>query len=253
MNIIKTSILLAGLNMKALVIFVGVALIYSPATASVLSVSSPEVNKGEWSLETGMSWKMDDDPEKDDFREYAFEIGYSPTNFWNTAFEFSAKQESGGDPQYAVTAWKNTLQFIKQDDQFPLSAGLRLQYEKAHLNGEADEIATRLLLRHQNESFDTRFNIGVEREIGSDSESDLAGDIRASVRYKWSDDFKPAIDYLGDTGSLHHFQGFEKQDHRIGLVFYGNFDDISYEAGYLIGLTQDSPNQTLKIVIGYNF
>ena len=241
------------MNMKALVIFVGVSLISSPAAASVLSVSSPDVDKGEWSLEAGMSWEMNDDPEKDDFREYAFEIGYSSTNFWNTAFEFSAQQDSGGDTEYGVTAWKNTLQFIKQDGQFPLSAGLRLQYEKAHLDGEADEIAARLLLRHQNENFDTRFNIGVEREIGSDAESDLVGDVRASLRYKWSNDFKPAIDYLGDTGSLHNLQGFENQDHRIGPVIYGSFDDISYEAGYLAGVSEEAPEHTLKLVAGYSF
>jgi|GEM_PF-3512186 len=238
--------------MKLLALFLSASLVSWPAVAGVLSVSSPDVKQGEWSVETGMSWEMHDDSEKDDFREYVFEIGYSPTYFWNTAFEFSAEQQEG-NAEYGVMAWKNTLQFVKQNSEFPLSAGLRLQYEKAHLDGEADEIAARLLLRHQNKILDTRFNIGVEREIGSDAESDLAGDVRASVRYKWSDDFKPAIDYLGDTGSLHHLQDFENQDHRIGPVLYGSFDDISYEAGYLIGLSNKASDQTLKIAFGLSF
>ncbi len=237
--------------MKFLV-FLSAFLVSWPAVASVLSVSSPDVKQGEWSVETGMSWEMDDDSEKDDVREYAFEIGYSPTYFWNTAFEFSAEQQEG-NAEYAVTAWKNTLQFVKQNSESPLSAGLRLQYEKAHIDGDADEITARLLLRHQNKILDTRFNIGVEREIGSDAESDLAGDVRASVRYKWSDDFKPSIDYLGDTGSLHNLQGFENQDHRIGPVLYGSFDDISYEAGYLTGFSNKAFDHTFKIAFGLSF
>lgn len=132
------------MKIKILTLLLGVSLASSPAAASVLSVSSPDVDQGEWSIEAGMSWEMDGDSEKDNFREYALEIGYSPTDFWNTALEFSAEHESGGGAEYAVTAWKNTFQFIKQDDQFPLSAGLRLQYEMANLDGEADEIAARL-------------------------------------------------------------------------------------------------------------
>ncbi len=240
------------MKIKLLALLLGASLVSWPAAAAVLSVSSPDVDQGEWSIEAGMSWEMDGDSEKDDFREYVLEVGYSPTDFWNTALEFSAEQQDG-NAEYAVTAWKNTLQFINEDEQFPLSAGLRLQYEKAHLDGEADEVAARLLLRHQNEILDTRFNIGIEREIGSDAESDLAGDIRASVRYKWSEDFKPAIDYLGDTGSLHNLQGFENQDHRIGPVLYGSFDAISYEAGYLAGLSTDSPDHTFKIAFGLAF
>lgn len=232
--------------MKALFLLSGVALISWSSHASVLSVSSPDVDEGEWSIEAGMSW------ENDNSREYVLELGYSPTDFWNTALELSAEQQDG-DAEYAVTAWKNTLQFMRQDERFPLSAGLRLQYENAHLDGEADEITLRLLLRHQNEILDYRFNIGVEREIGPDAQNDIAGDIRASVRYKWRENLKPAIDYLGDTGSLHNLQGFENQDHRIGPVLYGNFDDISYEAGYLTGLSNDSPDHTFKIAFGRAF
>lgn len=238
--------------MKFLVLFLSVSLISWPSVASVLSVSSPDVKKGEWSLEAGMSLEMDDESEKDDFREFAFEIAYSPTYFWNTAFEFSAEQQEG-KPEYAATAWKNTLQFVKQNSEFPLSAGLRLQYEKAHLDGEADEVAARLLLRHQNKILDTRFNIGVEREVGSDAESDLGGDVRASVRYKWSDDFKPSIDYLGDTSSIRHLQNSENQHHRIGPVFYGSFEDISYEAGYLRGFWNNASDHTFKIAFGLSF
>ncbi len=227
--------------------------ISTPVFAAVLSVSSPDVKQGEKSVEAGLSWEMDDDAEKDDAREYVLEFGYSPTTYWNTALEFATERDSSGKTDYAITAWKNTLQFIRQSETIPLSAGLRLQYEKAHIEGEADEVAARVLLRHQNDLIDARLNIGTEREIGSNADDAWEGDVRASLRYKWHDSFRPAFDYLGDTGSLDDLQEFDAQDHRAGPVIYGAFGNVSYEAGYLHGLSEGAPNHTAKLVIGYSF
>lgn len=223
------------------------------AFASVLSVSSPDVKKGEKSIEGGLSWEMDDDPSIDDTREYVLELGYSPTSFWNTAIEYSTEQDGTGEVDYAVTAWKNTFQFIRQKENMPLSAGLRLQYEKAHIDGEADEVAARVLLRHQNDLIDSRLNVGAEREVSSGSDGVWEGDVRASLRYKLHDSFRPAIDYLGDTGSLDDLQEFDAQDHRAGPVIYGAYENVSYEVGYLHGLSDEAPDHTAKLVIGYSF
>ncbi len=131
---------------------------------------------------------------------------------------------------------------------------MRLQYEKAHLSGEEDEVAARLLLRHKGEHFETRLNIGGEKEIGSDAEDGVAGDLRASIRYRLNDSLTPAIDYLGDTGSLHRLQGFADQDHRLGPALYGKLaDTLEYEVGYLGGISRDAPDHTFKIGLEYSF
>lgn len=179
-----------------------------------------------------MAWEMYDNSESADAREYALEFGYSPTAYWNTAIELSAEEEEGNETEYAVTAWKNTLQFIRQTEEMPISAGLRLQYEKAHVSREADELAARILLRHQNDLIDARLNLGAERETGSNANNELEGDVRASLRYKWRDELRPAIDYWGDTGRLSDMQDFYEQDHRAGPVFYGSTGPLAYEAGY---------------------
>ncbi|MGQ0526592.1 MAG: M48 family metalloprotease, partial [Alphaproteobacteria bacterium] len=76
-------------------VFLLLLLIPTPCFASVLSVSSPDVEQGEWSIESGMVWEMYDDSQGSDRREYALELGYSPTAYWNTAIELSAEQEDG--------------------------------------------------------------------------------------------------------------------------------------------------------------
>lgn len=240
--------------MRLWILILGSVLIPLEASAGVLSVNSPDIKKGEWSAEAGIAWERDDDKAKDYFREHALELEYSPTDYWSTGLEFVAEREAGEGLRYAVTGWENTFQFLKQKDGAPLSLGLRFEYEKAHLNGEADEVSARLLLRHRTEQWETRLNIGGDKEIGADRESGIEGDLRASVRYHWNDYLTPAIDYLGDTGTLHRLQGFSKQDHRLGPVLYGDLtESIGFEAGYLAGISANAPDHTFKLSLEYVF
>lgn len=233
----------------AALIFICVSLAGAPASASVLSVSSPSVREGEINLEAGAAVEHD----AVEFAEYAFEVSYSPTAFWNTALEFSA-EDRNGEVAYAVSAWKNTLQFMRQDDRTPVSAALRLQYELAHAAGEADEIAARLLLRHDSGPLSYRLNVGVEREIGGGANSALIGDLRAAVRYDLGNGLAPAIEYLGDTGSLHALQRFENQDHRLGPVLYADVTDtLRLGVGYYAPLSGGAPDHTFKITVEHAF
>ncbi len=88
----------------------------APAFAGVLTINSPDVKKGEFSLEAGISLESDDQRQYDHYREHVMEIGYSPTDYWNTAMEFTAEREAGEGTRYAVTGWENTFQFIKQSE-----------------------------------------------------------------------------------------------------------------------------------------
>ncbi len=240
--------------MRRWAVILGSVLVPFSASAGVLSINSPDITKGEASIEAGIAVERDDARTRDHFREHAFEMEYSPTDFWSTGLEFVAERESGEGLRYAVTGWENTFQFLKQKDGALISAGLRLEYEKAHLSGEADEISARLLLRHRTEQWETRLNIGGDREIGANRTSGIEGDLRASVRYDWNEYLTPAIDYLGDTGSLHKLQGFSEQDHRLGPVLYGKLTDtIDYEIGYLNGISSHAPDHTFKFALGYIF
>lgn len=229
------------------VLLVALSCVSSWAEAAVLSVSSPDVESGEKSIELGMSW------ESKDAREYVMELGYSPTTFWNSAIALTLEQDASRRTKYAATSFKNTLQFLRQSDDMPLSAALRLQYEVAHLDGNADDIAMRLLLRHQNDVVDTRLNFGVEHEVGSQSNNVWEGDIRGSIRYKAPYGLRPALDYLGDTKSLHNIRDFDAQDHRIGPVLYYSYGAMSYEIGYLRGISDRAPANTVKFAVGYSF
>jgi hypothetical protein len=235
-------------------LFLGVSLAASPAYAAVLAVSSPDVEEGKGTVDISTSMQRDHTPDKD-VNKYVMEAGYGVTSYWNTGIELTGKEDFDTPTSYAATAWKNTLQLWKQDEEVPLSIGVRLQYEKTHMEGGSDKAIARLLLRHKTEHFDTRFNIGGEKKLDGDSESGISGDIRAEFRYLVDSHFKPAIDYLGNTGGgVHDLPDFDQQDHRIGPSIYGEVvKGVEYGVGYLTGVSSHAADHTVKFSLGYNF
>lgn len=230
--------------------------IFTPAlaAANVLTINSADVTKGKATLEAGLRWDIDDNKANNHFREYALEAEYGITDHWGIGFEFVAERESGEGTRYAVTAMEHTFQLLKQGKDAPFSLGLRLEYEKAHISGEADEANARLLLRYRNDLFEGRFNIGGDREVGSNAARGFNGDVRMSLRYHVNEHFVPALDYLGSTGRVDDMPRFDDQTHRIGPVIYGHITDkIGYQVGYLAGLSEASADHTFKLAVEYKF
>ena len=143
------------------------------------------------------------------------------------------------------------IRIAGQSAGFPVSLGVRLDYDFASRDGVPDAISARLLLQRQTGRFETRVNVGMEREVGSRASSDLGGDLRASVRLR-RQGLSPALDYLGRVVRLQSPAGFQQQDHRLGPVLYGRLGrSMRFELGYLTGLSAAAPDHTFKLGVEY--
>lgn len=220
-----------------------------PAQAGVLDVSSPSVKEGVIGLEAWTAWERIPDA-----FEHVAEASYGVTSFWKSAIELTAERAGGAEAEYAATAWKNTFKLLSQTQDTPVALGLRLDYAHAHLAGDADKVDARILLRNNTGPWEWRLNLGIEREVGDNAASGIAGDVRGSARYQVADGYKVAIDYLGDTGTLHTVGSLSSQDHRAGPVLLADLTkDITLEAGYLAGLSTSAPDHSFKLGLEYNF
>lgn len=230
-------------------------LVAASSQAGVATISTPSVTKGQTELETGHAIEQGGNS------EHAIQAMYGFTDWAKLGMEFTAERQrwngSAGDRdlRYALTDLKVTFAFTKQSAQMPLSVGMRAQYGLSAVGG-ADEIDARLLLRRQDGPLDLVANLGLEHELGENTESGLGGDLRGSARLWLLDNghLAPAIDYLGKTGPIKDLDGFDRQDHRVGPALYGDFDNnIAFDAGLLFGVSDNAPNQTLKLNVRYSF
>ncbi len=62
---------------------------------------------------------------------------------------------------------------------------------------------------------------------------------------------KPGFEAFGELGELRDIELLEHQEHRIGPVFYHEFEighdlEVEYNIGWLFGLTDESPDNTFR-------
>lgn len=233
----------------------GPILVASPAAASVYSVSSPTVEQGVFSLETGLAVEHDAAKRAGSQFSHAHEISYGITHWWKSGLELEGEREPRAQHQITELEWQQTFALLSQTAAQPLAVGVRVGYTWSYEEKTADEIEARLLLQHENGPWRWRLNIGAVQEVGPHiANSALAGDVRAQALYRVADDWAMAVDYLAETGPLQKLPRWAEQEHRLGPVLhYDVTEQAALEVGYLAGLTSASPNHTLTFALEYEF
>ncbi|MGE3770354.1 MAG: hypothetical protein AB7G06_05310 [Bdellovibrionales bacterium] len=223
-----------------------------PTYAGVNTVSSPSITRGELTAEVGFGWENDD--VSADFYEHRLEIGYAPVGYLKLEVEGTAQRVGADELDYTSTTLKGTLMLLEQGELSPVAAALRVEYKHAHAGGGADAIDPRILLQRKEGRAALVLNLGISKSVGDNSTSGVSGDLRASARYQLADRVRGAIEYLGDTGTLHNMRGFAAQDHRLGPVAKIDLTEhAALEIGYLAGISADAPNHSVKMNMGFAF
>ena len=107
----------------------------------------------------------------------------------------------------------------------------------------------------EEKNFHCVFNLGVEKQIGKNSEQGLIGDFRTQFAYYLNDKIDLAVEYYADTKKqLDDMPKFSEQEHKIGpVLFYEVTKNSEIELGALFGITKESPDTALKIIFEYEF
>jgi hypothetical protein len=231
------------------------ALLFGFANSSwaVTTVNSPTVTKGETEFNIGLEHEFDGNKAKDNKNVFETEIEHSFTDYWSLGLEAATLKESGSETRYELTEIENTFQFSKQNESNFFSTGLRAGYEVSYIG--ADEFKVRYLLKREEKNFHYIFNLGLDKQIGKNSEKGLIGDFRTQLAYHVNNKVDFAIEYYADTKKkLDNMPKFSEQEHQVGpVLFYELAKNAEIEVGTLFGVTKESPDTALKIIFEYEF
>lgn len=226
----------------------------APAFASK-TVTSAKVTQGEAVIESKSEYIVDDDDNRDGAWKQKINAGYGVTSFWSTEIE-GTYNHNGNDnrgTEFTTLEWKNKIQFTRQDEGWVDSA-LRVGYIFDLTGDKADKVEIKLIGGKDFGRFIHRANIIFDREVGDNADNALNWGTSWSSRYKYSDAFQAGFEIYDVFGEIGSPEDFKKQDHRIGPVFYGKFQNgLSYDAGYLFGVTDGAPDGTVKAIVKYAF
>jgi high-affinity iron transporter len=221
-----------------------VLLLTSSRAHAFPQVYSPYVIKGEMELE----WKGSRENSGDWQQKAA--LGYGFTDYWFSEIEGEVENEGNGT-SFSALEWENRFQ-LTSPGEYWVDVGALAEYER-NTTGGSDELAARLLLAKDTGKFSHTANFILEREIGDDAEDATEAGFAWSTRYRLREQFEPGFELIDGFGGIGEGEDFDEQDHRLGPVAYGRIGNFKYNAGYLFGISDSAPDDTLKAILEYEW
>ena len=249
---------------------IGVAsLVTRPAAAQEFEIKSPFVDEGELEFEEHGNFQFrfpnqeqDEDAndegsggdDEENIRQFhELSIGYGVTDWWEPELEMSLQQLKHDDMRIETIGVENTFQLLPTNAHF-FNLGLDLEYGSA-VHDEIQSLEGGPLVQVWTGPFSNTINLLFEQEFGSDRESGAT-----SFEYAWQTLYKVTRGVKVGFEAYGEIEQFatdaprlSDQDHRIGPVAYYaiNLDpfELSIGGGFLFGLTDATPDDTIKFDI----
>ena len=242
------------MNTVAAMLLMGLAISMQPADAEAKKVYSPIVEEGEVEVEYYLDYAIDSDPTKNTNARHQFELEWGVTDRWKTAIYGDFRKRPKQSFTYQGLKWENIYQLFEQGEYW-LDAALYIEYisPKSSFN-KPDAVEFKLLFEKEFGKIVHTTNLIFKQEVGSNANSNASAGYSWRSKWRKSRTWEPAIEVYGSLGELSHTKPLAKQSHQIGPVFLGKFHNgLSYEVGYLFGLTSASDQGAIKLVMGYEF
>ena len=228
--------------------------IANQSRAADFKVFYPNVTRGEFEFENRTFDTLDKDPTRGNARNVTSELGYGVTDWWFTEVENEFKKDPQDSWRYTALASENIFQLVPQGSGY-VDLGFFAEYEIGMKRGDSDTFNFGPIIQKQFGRFLTTLNLFVSADLGGPDPEPPHFNYGFEAKYLLTPLFQPGFQAFGDPGAFSGFEKFSQQDHRAGPVIFGTYNlfpgKINYEAGYLIGLTHDSPSGTMKFLLEY--
>jgi len=227
------------------------ALILSPQAQAAFFVYSPRVEKGIVEIESKNAWEFDSNG--DDEREHKLEVEYGFTTWMSLGIEGEWEKEGSDGYDYTATEIEGLFQFTDPGEYW-LDAGAFLEYEFAHPSGSADKIEAKLLLEKNFPQFSHTANFTIEQEVGDNANENPEWGVAWRSLYLYKPMINPGFEYYAEFNEIGNSGGFDEQEHFLGPVISGTlYPGVKYDLGWLIGLSDGTPDHAVKFNIEYEF
>lgn len=223
-----------------------------PQDGHAKKVYSPIVEQGELEFEYILDFSFDSDPAKDGSARDQFELEYGVTDRWMTAVVGDFRKRPGQHFAYQGLKLENIYQLFEQGEKW-LDAGLYIEYiiPQSSLN-KPDVIEFKLLLEKESGRLVHTANLVLKKELGANAVNNTTAGYAWRSKWRWIRALEPGLEIYGAIGEVGNSSPLSRQTHKIGPVVFGKLSaGLSYEIGYLFGLTTASDKGMLKFVLGY--
>lgn len=232
-----------------------VLLVHGHPAQAAFHVYSPYVEEGEYEIETFFNQTVAGKSAVNGQGSYAGTLGYGINSWWKTEVEATWSRNSGGttafgEVQYDAIASENIFQ-VTEPGEYWLDAALFAEAEFVKQNGDHNNFTVGPIFAKEFGPNLTTLNLLFNQQFGSGASNGQSLDFRAQSVWRVTPLFAPGVEAYWHPGKLANFNGFNTQGLIAGPAVTGGVSlgqsiKLKYEIGYLFGLTNTSPNGTVR-------
>ncbi|MCF7982154.1 MAG: hypothetical protein K9K86_09215 [Pseudomonadales bacterium] len=213
--------------------------------AVIDKIYHPYVDALEQEVEYRMLFQDDQPGLSDDLQLHRLSYGHSIGARWfGEIYLVGVKSD---DESFEVTAYELEAKWqLTEQGEFWADWGLLFEIEE-ETDLDIWEFSTGLLVEKEWGQWSSTANFIVTQEWGKDIEDELETALGVQLRYRYSRQLEPAVEiYKGeDTFAL-------------GPVLMGDINtgirrNLHWETGFIFALDDKSPNQTVRLLLEYEF
>lgn len=222
------------------------------------------------------------DPSRNKRRAPFTRLLSSITERWATELGLEFERERGEHMKYSGVEWENRLGLVIDEDA-PVALSLLVGFERPRARAEGWSSTLGLLSETAVGRFLVNANLLVERNWDVDTEDEgtegdeedddrdlgAAGDdeddgaeARTTLGYQWQVLYRHShrlyygMQGMGEMGQWDDWAKHDEQEHKIGPAIFGRLKTsggqrLNYNAGLLIGITDGTPDYTLRFKLEY--
>jgi high-affinity iron transporter len=217
-------------------------------------VYSPLVEEGEKAIEIRGHYDFDGSKALDGGQAYKAEFEWAPTAWWLTELLVKYERAPGEGLDATEIASENIFQLTDQG-KYWLDFGVLAEFVYSLEDGGANALEVALLGQKDFGRNEVRLNFVFEQPF--ESGADLEMEYRWQYRYRLSERFEPGIEMYGGAGEWGEMGSFDDHEQQLGPAAFGKFRTqdgaFKYELGLLFGLTDETPDTTLRFLLEYEF
>ena len=183
-------------------------------------------------------------------------IGYGATEWWFTELYLKYKRTGNLDYGYDAIEWENKFQ-LTETGKYPVDIGFLLEIERPQDHAEGWEVKWGPLFQTEFGKLQLNANLLFERTYRAENASETTFLYQYQAKYRWLEQFEFGIQGFGETGKWNHWSEADERGHSVGPAVFGKLPfghhAIKYNAAWLVGTTDASPDHTFRAQVEYEF
>lgn len=219
-------------------------------------VYSPIVEQGEKEID----YKLGTAKDRNGTRGSATSLGlgYGVNAWWFTEVYAKWNRQTPNSWRFDAIEWENKFQ-LTETGKYPVDVGMIVEIERPRDRAEGWELRFGPLFQMElTPSVVANVNLLLSRHYRSATPSSTDLDYQWQLRYRWTPQFEIGAQGFGSLGPWRNWLASAQQEHKAGPAVFGKIRldgrrAVKYNAAWLVGANTNTPRNTLRLQVEYEF